>query len=188
MLGYALAAVALAPVLGFAVWAAVVYNRLVILSKKRGEAWNCVLVRLMRRHDLVPNLVTVFGAYAARESDVLDEVNGLRAFGYSTRVREVGEAERKLSRSLTRLLAVAENYPGLKSDRSFRELQNTLVRVEDEIQMARSYYNTVVRDLNILATTFPGRLLAKRFAFQPSPLFELESPAEADMPTVSFDV
>ena len=188
MPGIAFAAIPVAGVLLLAVWVVAVYNRLVKRSRRRDEAWSGVLVQLKRRHDLVPNLVGTVAAYARHEKAVLEEVAKMRAFGDRDDPRNLEKTEQAFSRSLVRLLAVAENYPEIKADRNFRELQNMLVRIEDDIQMARRYYNGTVRDYNLTVASFPGMLVAKRFSFTESPFFELESPAEADMPTVSFSV
>lgn len=169
------------------VWAIAIYNRMVSLSKKRDEAWSGVLVQLKRRHDLVPNLVATVKGYAAHEQKVLEEVTKFRSFGSAGGPREVSEAERAFSKSLVRLMAIAESYPELKADANFRDLQNSLVRVEDDIQMSRRYYNGTVRDYNTLIATFPSLLVARGFSFRESSFFELESPSEAETPTVSFN-
>lgn len=181
-----IAAVILVPVFLIGVWVATTYNRFVVLGKKRDEAWSGVLVQLKRRHDLVPNLVGVVQGYAAHEKNVLEEVARMRGFGRTGGPREVLQSEREFTQSLSRLMAVVENYPELKADRNFRELQNTLVRVEDDIQMSRRYYNGTVRDYNTMVATFPSMYVARSFSFRESPFFELESPTEADTPTVSF--
>lgn len=167
-------------------WGVTIYNRLVTLSKKRDESWSGVLVQLKRRHDLVPNLVGVVKGYAAHEEKVLAEVTKMRAVGQSDSPKKVGESERAFSQSLIRLLAVAENYPELKADKNFQDLQNTLVRIEDDIQMSRRYYNGTVRDYNILCATFPSVLIANAYSFKESQFFDLDSPSEAETPTVSF--
>ena len=169
-----------------ALWVMATYNRLVTLGKKRDEAWSGVMVQLKRRHDLVPNLVNVVKGYAAHEEKVLAEVTKMRAYGQGNGPKEVGESERAFSQSLIRLLAVAENYPELKADRNFQDLQNTLVRIEDDIQMSRRYYNGTVRDYNIQCATFPGVLIANAYSFKESQFFDLDSPTEAETPTVSF--
>ena len=169
-------------------WGVATYNRLVVLARRRDEAWSGVLVQLKRRHDLVPNLVAAVRAYAAHESKVLEEVTAKRDPGKSSDPVGLGATEQAFSHSLTRLLAVAGNYPKLKADRNFGELQNSLVRIEDDIQMSRRYYNGTVRNYNTLIASFPSMLVARTFSFAESPFFELESPSEAETPTVSFNV
>lgn len=169
-----------------AVWTVTIYNRLVTLGKKRDEGWSGILVQLKRRHDLVPNLVAVVKAYAAHERGVLEEVTKMRAIGAAEGPRELGQSEQAFSQSLIRLMAIVEKYPELKADRNFMELQNSLVRIEDDIQMSRRYYNGTVRDYNMMASTFPNMLIARGFGFGESLFFDLDAPAEKDMPTVSF--
>lgn len=186
MSGLTLVALIIAPVVLLALWAVAMYNRLIVLSRRRDEAWSGVQVQLKRRHDLLPNLVAVVKGYAAHESRVLEEVTKIRSAMFLGDPREVGASEQVFSQSLVRLLAVAERYPNLKADRNFRDLQNTLVRIEDDIQMSRRYYNGTVRNYNMAVETFPSMLVAQSFSFKESPFFELEAPAEADTPTVSF--
>src|SRR5262245_38955642 len=130
-------------------WAIVTFNGLVRHGNRVREAFSGVDVQLKRRHDLVPNLVTIVRAYATHERQTLEEVTQARgeaAAAASMPDRERSEAG--LAASLGKLLALVEQYPNLKADGNFRKLQADLVEIEDHLQYARRYYNGTVRDLN----------------------------------------
>lgn len=167
-------------------WAIWCYNRLVTLDKRREEGWSGVLVQLKRRHDLVPNLVTVVKGYAAHEQGVFEDLTRMRAAAGGATPEQVSEQEQGFSRALGRLFAVAENYPDLKASQNFSELQGELASIENEIQISRRYFNGTVRDMNILVDSFPSLLIARRFGFTTSKFFELDSPTESAAPQVSF--
>jgi len=143
-------------------------------------------VQLRRRTDLVPNLVETVKAYAAHERAVLEEVTATRALSIAANdVRGHAAAARALQAALGRLFALAEAYPQLKADKNFLELQNRLAEIEDQLQMARRYYNGTVRDLNIEIQSFPSSLIANVLHFTPAPFFELDEAARA-APSISF--
>lgn len=161
------------------------YNAMVRGRNLAGEAWSGINVQLRRRHDLVPLLISTVQGYAVHEKDVLSAVSrareaGLKAAGGST--HDVGEAEKGLSLALGRLLAVAEAYPELKANENFLQLQHSLTDLENEIQMARRYYNGTVRDQNNRIMQFPGNLVAGWFGFSPLEYFELSDESEAAVP------
>ena len=125
--------------------------------------------------------------YAAHERSLFEEIASRRAA--SVAASDVGgqaNAERALSGSLGKLIAVAEAYPDLKANQNFLELQNQLAEIEDHIQMARRYYNGAVRNLNISIQSFPDVLVARTLGFREEPFFELESRAEAAAPQIGF--
>lgn len=170
-------------------WGILLYNRLVALRQRSREGWSGVDVQLKRRADLIPNLVETVKGYARHESGVLEAVTETRAraqaaSGATPAARQ--RAEDELSGALLRLFAVAENYPELKADGNFVELQQTLADLEDQIQMARRYYNGTVRDLNTLIESFPSNLIAGRFGFVQQEYFEIENAADRALPAVSF--
>ncbi|WP_294557592.1 LemA family protein [uncultured Mailhella sp.] len=149
------------------------------------EAWSGINVQLRRRHDLVPLLISAVQGYARHEKDVLDAVAGAREQGMKVSggsAHDVGEAEKGLSLALGRLMAVAEAYPELKASENFLHLQRTLAELENDIQMARRYYNGTVREQNNRIMQFPGNLVAGRFGFEPMEYFELSSEKEAEAP------
>ena len=137
--------IVLAVVVALAVYAIVIYNRLVRLRNMVREGFSGVDVQLRRRTDLVPNLVETVKAYAAHERGVLEEVTATRASSIAaTDVHGQAAAARALQAALGRLFALAEAYPQLKADRNFLELQTQLADIEDQLQMARRYYNGTI--------------------------------------------
>lgn len=166
-------------------WGISIYNRLVSLSRLRQEGWSGVLVQLKRRHDLVPNLVNTVKGYMTHEQGVLEEVTRARALqGGST--AEVAASENQFTQAIGRLFALAENYPDLKASSNFLELQQTLAEIEEELQLARRYFNGTVRDFNILVASFPSLIVARLFAFVEQDFFELDDQSEAAVPNVQF--
>jgi LemA protein len=177
----------LAAVAAVAVYVAAIYNRLVRRQNLVREGWSGIDVQLRRRTDLVPNLVDTVKAYAAHERGLFEQVAARRAssIGADTVVQQAS-AERALQASLGRLLAVAEAYPGLRADQNFLKLQDQLAEIEDQLQMARRYYNGTVRNLNISIQSFPDALVARPFGFREQPFFELDDRAEAAAPAIAF--
>lgn len=169
------------------VWAVILFNRLVRRQNLVEEGWSGIDTQLKRRANLIPNLVTTVKGYAGYEGETLKRVTELRARGLATEsVKEQGQVQGGLSAALGRLMAVAEDYPDLKANENFLELQKALAEVEDQIQLARRYYNGTVRDLNILIESFPSNLVAKAFNFMQAEFFELQDPADAAVPEVTF--
>ena len=179
------AGVVIAVVVVLGVVLMLLYNALVRGRNLAEEAWSGIGVQLRRRHDLVPALISVVQGYAVHEKDVLSAVAGAREAGMKAAggsARDVGEAEKGLSLALGRLLAVAEAYPDLKANENFLQLQHSLTDLENEIQMARRYYNGTVRDQNNRIMQFPGNLVAGWFGFSPLEYFELSDESEAAVP------
>jgi LemA protein len=163
------------------------FNRLVRQRNLVREGWSGIDVQLKRRSDLIPNLVETVKAYAAHERGVLEEVTARRAASAGvSAVPDKAQAERALQGAVGKLMAVAEAYPALKADQNFRALQDQIAEIEDQLQMARRYYNGTVRDLNILIQSFPSNLLAGAFGFHPEHFFELDDKAAAAAPTIAF--
>ena len=156
-------------------YAIVIFNRLVRTRQTTNEAWSGVDVQLKRRSDLVPNLVESVKGYAAHERGVLEQITQLRGAARALPGDDVAgraQAEGALSVALGKLLAVAENYPDLKANTNFLQLQQQLSDLENELQMARRYYNGAVRNLNVLVQSFPGNLVAGVAGFAPREYFE----------------
>jgi LemA protein len=169
------------------VWVVVMYNALVRMRSVVEEAWSGIDVQLKRRTDLVPNLVSTVKGYAAHEKETLEEVIRMRGVAQNAQgVNETAQAQGLLGQALGKLFALAESYPDLKANANFAQLQATLGEIEEQIQLARRYYNGAVRNLNIAVESFPSNLLAGRFGFAKAEYFELESAAERAVPTVSF--
>ena len=165
----------------------VVYNRLVRSRNRVDTGWSDVDVQLQRRHDLVPRLVSAVDAYAKYERATLDAVTELRAEASRvTGIEHKGKVEEQLSAGVQRLLALAENYPDLKANENFLNLQNELVETENYLQFARRYYNGSVRDYNTLTEVFPSNLFASLFRFRGREFFQKTSDEAASVPLVEF--
>jgi len=162
------------------------YNRLVRLRNKVEEAWAQIDVQLQRRHDLIPNLVNTVKGYAAHEKTTLEEVTAARAAAVSAQgAAAAGQTEDVLTAALGRLFAVAENYPQLKADQNFRQLQDELAETENKVAFARQYYNDNVREWNTRIASVPDNLVAGLIRAEKAEYFELEGGAGA-APQVSF--
>ena len=182
-----IAAIVCALVLVVAVWGIGVYNGLIRLRNMKDEGWSGIDVQLKRRHDLVGNLVNTVKGYMAHEKSVLEEIAKMRAMAQNANgVAQVAQLEGQLSQALGRLFAVMENYPQLRANENVMQLQNTLTALEDEIQLARRYYNGTVREYNTRTEVFPASIIARQYGFTKAEFFELENVAEREVPQVSF--
>jgi LemA protein len=171
------------------VFLALTYNRLVTLRQRVKEAFSDIDVQLKRRHDLIPNLVETVKGYAAHERGVFDEVTQARAGAIAAGAQgpqQRAAAEDMLTGALRSLFAVAEAYPQLQAVQEFKDLSENLRDTEDKIQFARRFYNGQVRDYNTALQTFPTVVLAGAMGFTASEYFEVESPADREVPKVSF--
>ena len=162
------------------------YNRLVKLTNLVDEAWSGIDVQLKRRYDLIPNLVETVKGYAAHERNTLEQVVQARNQAMAAQgVAEQAKAENMVSAALKNLFALAESYPDLKANQNFLDLQSNLSTVENDIQMARRYFNAVTRDYNIACQAFPSVLVANAFGYRKREFFEIEE-AERSNVSVSF--
>jgi LemA protein len=168
----------------------VIYNRLVALRQTTRNAFADVDVQLKQRHDLVPNLVETVKGYAAHESGVLDKVTQARASAMRAgSLQDRSAAEGALTGALTQLLAVAENYPQLKANENFRQLQSELGDLENKLAAARRFFNNAVAEYNTAIEQFPAVLIAGMLGFSPAEMFALdaaEKAAASQAPKVSF--
>jgi LemA protein len=172
-------------VVGYFVWA---YNSLIKLRNQAKEAWSDIDVQLKRRYNLIPNIVETVKGYAAHEEDVFVKVTEARAKAINAgNIKDQGAAENMLNGALKSLFAVAENYPELKANENFMQLQNELVDTEDKIQSARRFHNSVVRDFNTMVEQFPSKLVADMFKMTALDFFELQDEAERENVKVSFE-
>jgi LemA protein len=177
--------VLLAAIAGILVLLAILYNRLVRDRNRVSAAWSDIDVQLQRRHDLIPQLVKAVDQYAAYERATIESVTALRNEAMKiTSVAELGKAEEELSSGVKRLLAIAEQYPDLKANENFLQLQKELVETEDYLQFARRYYNGSVRELNTRIETVPSNLVASSFGFEPRDFFQKGSDDVANVPLV----
>ena len=161
------------------------YNRLVRNRNRVSEAWAGIDVQLLKRAELIPNLVQTVKGYTAHESSVLEDVARIRG-NADNRPKTRAKQETELSRSLGRLFALAEDYPDLKASNGFQQLHASLVEIEDHLQYARRYYNGAVRDNNNLVEAFPANILASIFRFFPADFFELELVSQRSVPNVDL--
>ena len=151
------------------------YNGLVVLRNRVRNQWSQVDVQLKRRFDLIPNLAETVKGYAAHEKETLEAVMAARSKAVSAgTVEEAASADGELSKALSRLLAVSENYPDLKANANFTELQNTLADTENKIAHARQFYNDTVMKYQNKREMFPTNLLAGLFGFKEEPYFKAE--------------
>ena len=168
-------------------WAVSMYNGLVRRKNVVAEAWSGIEAQLKRRADLIPNLVETVKGYAAHERGTFDELTRLRSAGQQQGdVAQRAQTETAISAAIGRVLAVAENYPDLKASANFQSLQNELADVEDQIQLARRYYNGAARDFNVVIEQFPSNIVANFGTFKPVPFFEIENAADREAPKVTF--
>ena len=143
-------------------WGIMAYNGFVQLVNHVKEAWSDIDVQLKRRYDLIPNLVETVKGYAAHESSTLEKVTEMRTRAMNaTAPADKAEAENQLSGALKTLFAVTENYPDLKANANFIELQREVTDTENKIQAARRFYNSVVQDLNTGLQSFPGNVIGQ---------------------------
>ena len=178
----------LALVVPLALWGVVIYNKLIKNRNMVEEGWSGIDVQLKRRSNLIPNLIETVKGYMGHEKGVLESVTELRTQSINAgNPGEQGRAEGLLGAALGKLFAVAEDYPDLKANENFIDLQDDLAELEEQIQLARRYYNGAVRNLNILIESFPSNLIARHFQFRQAEFFELVDPAERAVPEVSFD-
>lgn len=168
-------------------WLVLTYNRLIVLRNRLKEAWSDIEVQLKRRYDLIPNLVETVKGYAAHERQLFEKVTEARTRAIGAQgLPEKAQAENVLSGTLKTLFAVAENYPDLKANQNFLELQRELTDTEDKIQASRRFYNTNARDINIKIESFPSRLVASIFGFKKAEFFELQEAAAKEPVKVQF--
>ncbi|MEX1995411.1 MAG: LemA family protein [Candidatus Saccharimonadales bacterium] len=152
-----------------------IYNSLVRVKLRTDEAWSDISVQLKRRYDLIPNLVSTVQGYASHEKNVFERVTEARAQAMNAQnVEEVAKADNQFKDALKSLFAVAENYPDLKANQGFQQLQAELVDTEDKIQAARRFYNGAVRDLNIKIQSLPTNIFAGLLGFKQREFFEVD--------------
>ncbi len=162
-----------------------IYNGLIRARVKVDESWSDIAVQLKRRADLIPNLVNTVKGYADHESGVLEKVTEMRAALLSATDKgpaAAAQAENMLSGALKSVFAVAENYPNLKADSSFVNLQQELGDTEDKIAASRRFYNSNVTVLNTKVQTFPSNIFAGMLNITKREFFEVENRAELEKP------
>ena len=168
-------------------WGIIVFITLARNTNLVKEGWSGIDVQLKRRSSLIPNLIKTVKGYMTHERELLAEVTALRLRAETSRTPGAkGKIEGQISRLLGNLFAVAENYPDLKADDGFRDLQRQLGEIETQIQQARRYYNGSTRNLNIAIESFPSKFVANMFKFVQAEFFENDDPADRALPEVAF--
>lgn len=162
-----------------------VYNGLVARRNQAREAWATVDTQLKRRYDLIPNLVSAVKGAAAHEKDTLSQVTAARTAAMKATGPDKGTTENKLTQTLKSLFAISENYPTLRANENFLELQRELTDTENKIQATRQFYNTTVMSLNTQIEQFPSNIVARMFGIMPEKLFEIAE-SEKAIPRVEF--
>jgi LemA protein len=179
----------LAIVVILVIWIIGMYNGLVKLKIKVDNSWSDIRVYLKKRYDLIPNLVNTVKGYAAHESQTFEKVTQARNAAVSVAPNDVqgaAEANQALGGALRGLLAIAENYPDLKANQNFLELQSALQSIEGDLGNARRYYNATVRDYNTAIQQFPGVIVANMTGFKAREFYELDNQQEAQNVEVKF--
>lgn len=179
--------VLIAIVAGVGLWLIITYNSLIRFRNRVDEAWSDIDVQLKRRYDLIPNLINTVKGYASHERQVLENVTEARSQAMQAEApADKAQAENFLSDTLKSLFAVAENYPDLKANQNFLELQRELSDTENKIQASRRFYNGNVRDYNIKIQSFPTNLIVGIFSFTDREFFELQEEAAKEPVKVEF--
>lgn len=165
-----------------------IYNSLVQKRALVDNGWSDIEVQLKRRADLIPRLVEIVKGYAQHERELFSDIVEARksALNAGGDVGRRGAAEYEVAAQTPKLLALKEDYPDLKANQNFLDLQNELSETEDKIEMARRFYNGAVREMNIKVKSVPSNFVAGPFGFHPQPFFEIE-PADYAAPDVGFE-
>jgi LemA protein len=172
-----------------AIWAIWRYNNLISLRNQVANGWKQIDVQLKRRHDLIPNLVAAVKGEMQFEQDTLEKVIQARNSAVSARgVADAADKENALTQTLSRLFALAENYPNLKSNEQVKTLMEELSSTENRIGFARQFYNDIATRFNTAQQLFPDSFIAQAFKFQPVELYEIKDEAERAVPKVDLNV
>jgi LemA protein len=172
-----------------AIWAIWRYNNLISLRNQVVNGWKQIDVQLKRRHDLIPNLVAAVKGEMQFEQDTLEKVIQARNSAVAARgVADAADKENALTQTLSRLFALAENYPNLKANEQVKTLMEELSSTENRIGFARQFYNDVATRYNTAQQLFPDNLIAQTFHFQPVELYEIKDEAERAVPRVDLNI
>lgn len=177
--------VAIAVIAVILLYFVIVYNGLVARQNQAREAWSTIDTQLKRRYDLIPNLVESVRGAAKHERETLESVTQARDAAMRANGASRADAENKLTETLKSLFAISENYPMLRANENFLELQREIADTETKIQAARQFYNSVVMALNTQIDQFPSNIIARMFNITPEKLFEMNE-SEKATPTVKF--
>ena len=187
IVGIAIAGVVVFLLLVALIWGIASYNSFVKLDSQCDEAFSTMDVYLKKRYDLIPNIVNTVKGYAAHESEVLEKVVQARSNAQAAKTAaEKLDANVQLSGALRSLNMVAENYPDLKANTNFMNLQNQLSSIEGEIANSRKYYNAVVKTFNTKIRSIPANIVANMMKLEKKPYFEIDDEAERQNVKVEF--
>ena len=176
-----------AVIFGLIVWLIAAYNRLVALRNQVANGWRQIDVQLKRRHDLIPNLVNAVRGAMDFERDTLTAVMEARAKALTAAgPADAAQKEGQLSQALGRLMAVAENYPTLKSNENVKMLMEELSATENKVGFSRQFYNDIATNFNTAQQVFPTNILAGNFGFKPAELFEITDAKDREVPAVDL--
>ena len=171
------------------VWVIAKYNSLITLRNQVTNGWKQIDVQLKRRHDLIPNLVNTVRGQMQFEQETLEKVIQARNSAVSAHgVADAAAKEDMLSSALTKLFALVENYPTLKSNENVKQLQEELTSTENKISFARQFYNDIATKFNIAQQVFPANIIASMFNFKAAELFEIQVASEREVPNVDLSL
>lgn len=186
--GVIVAIVIVALVILIALWVISVYNSLVKSRQKVKNSWSQIEVQLQRRFDLIPNLVECVKGYMGHEKDVLEKVTALRtSWANASDASEKVKIDNELSGALKTIMAVSENYPDLKANQNFADLQESLKGTEDKISFSRQFYNDTVTMYNTKLEIFPSSIVANMFGFRQEALFNVSNDEARNNVKVDFN-
>lgn len=186
MVMYIISGIILVIVIILVVLSIAIYNSLINSRNRVKNAWSQINVQLKRRTDLIPNLVETVKGYATHERGVFENVTRARSnLMNAETVHETADANNMLTGALKSLFAVAENYPDLKANENFLDLQQQLSQTEDKIAYSRQFYNDTVLMYNNKIQMFPSNLIARQFGFEEAEFFEIPE-SETEVPKVQF--
>ena len=167
-------------------WVAGTYNALIKLRTQVEEAFSTMDVYLKKRFDMIPNLVSTVKGYAKHEAETLENVIAARNSGITQTQEQTMEQENQITGALRQIFALSENYPDLKANTNFLDLQESLMAIEEDIANSRKYYNGCVKIYNIKCTTIPSNIIASLFGFEKKPMYEVADVAERENVKVEF--
>jgi LemA protein len=170
-------------------WVIAKYNSFITLRNQTTNGWKQIDVQLKRRHDLIPNLVNTVKGVMEFEQETLQNVIQARNSAISaTGVADAAAKENMLTGALSKLFALVENYPNLKSNQNVMQLQEELTSTENKISFARQFYNDIATQFNTAQQVFPGNIIASMFSFKAAELFEITDEAERAVPQVNLSL
>lgn len=187
IIGIVVALIVVFMIVAIVAWWINTYNKLIRLRNNVEEAYSTMDVYMKKRYDIIPNLVETVKGFAKHETEALEKVMRARYDSMNAgTIEDKNKAENVLTGTLKTLFSITENYPDLKANQNFIDLQNTLKGLEDEIANSRKYYNGCAKVFNVAREVFPSNIIARHYHFEKSVLFEVEDKEERKAPQVKF--